>query len=231
VFDLNLFFGFVTIGSFLYAVWANRELTRVKTIRNTIISEIRKLAQKISTQGSGTAIEGYADSIVSFCNSISDGPSARPRLVGPLKLYFFAINIPPMQTQNGRREVDDAARMGYALTGSWVDPSKKYLVFGPYKPLPLFGTYIAKFRLRYVYASPDVSRTEELIRLDVYDYNGGKQTLASRLLTVKDLHQFYIEYPLEFKYTREQQALEYRVVLLRSGITLSVDYISIELCE
>lgn len=222
-----MIFGLVTVASFSYAVWANRELKRVTEIRNTMISEIRNLANKIRQNTEGTKNEGYADGIVSICSSMIEKHKLLPTEVGDISFYYYPFEMPPMLTQNGKEEIDDSAKMKKTLTGAIINPGKKYLVFGPYKRLPLAGRYIAAFSIKLNKVDETLDDSLDVLRLDVYDYNGGRITLGLRLIKLGDLKPFYQPIEVEFSYTDLKQTLEYRIKVIQPAIEVSCDHIRV----
>ncbi len=227
---LNIVFGIITVLSFGYAIWVNREMKRMQELKDTIISEIKNSAVKIKQQTVGTNIEGYSDSIIRFCTSISDKDEIFADEIGRIRNYYFPFEIPPMQTRCGVVEDDKDAKLTKTLTGEIQNPNDEHFIYGPYKPLPLAGTYKALFRLRI---NNDVSKLEYdmndvVAQIDVFDYHGGKKFLGIKDIKLSELANYYQRFEIHFEYKSITQALEYRISIRATGISISSDYILIE---
>lgn len=229
---LNLIFGIVTILSFIYAFWVNRRLKRVQEIKETIITEIREIAYKIIFKSKGTNIEGYSDSIVSLCNSISPAKNNKIN-IGKISYYYYPFQLPTyMRTKCGVIQDDDEARVKKTLTAVGT-ATKKRAVYGPYKPLPIAGKYTAKFhiRLNSDQSLNNLKSDDELLIIDVFDYNGGQIFLNKKTIVLSDLRPYYRVFSLDFEYNDIKQMLEYRVEIIKPGISISIDYILVESCD
>jgi hypothetical protein len=122
-----------------------------------------------------------------------------------------------------------------SLTAELEDKGNIRLVYGPYRKLPIKGTYVVTFSIRLNnYDEIHESLHEnDLVVLDVYDYYGGKITLAQHIIKIKDFtNKHYQKFTLKFEYSNSlKEVLEYRIGVFdihNQKIILSTDLIKIE---
>jgi hypothetical protein len=220
---LNIAFGVVGVLSLIYAVWANRTAESAKRLSRRLNEEIKQLARFIYDTNQGTPTEGYARSIMQISDSILTGKTGRPE-IGSLKMNYVAARMPPMLTAVGEVVNDPESRARVAVQGKYNSPQKAALLYGPFDRLPLTGAYVVSYSLKSNNLDEEV--TGNLVLLDVYDV-GADRTLGSRTLSKDDLSEAYQRFAVRFYCDDITRPLEYRVHLLKPGVTLTCDLISV----
>lgn len=227
--ELNVIFGLITITSFVYAIWVNRELERTETIKKHIIARIREVATKITEISPDTNIVGYADSIISFCNSITLKKRSKGIQIGRYKTYYYPFEIPPMRTRCGIPKEDEEAKLKFALSAKMKNGDGRAL-FGPYKTLPFKGKFRVNFsiKIQSIKKGISIEESDNVLALDVFDFHGGEVFLKQKKVSFSELDWSYSRLYLDFEYFDIKQILEYRVGILIPDIEISIDHISIQ---
>lgn len=236
---LNLVFGIITVISFGYAIWQNRAAQSAKHLTESVTKNIQKLATELRAQTIGTPAEGYAHSIEKISGSLlADGRSEQPRIAGRFDVVFVPHQL---RTLIGSLTETPTASLGAAIRGrldgpAWTEqdiphrrPSKEpredsVLVFGPYKHLPIIGTYIVHFRLRAEVGSSWPGGP--LVYADVYNHER-HEYLAWKTWSGRELNAGWNAYSLEFFYPRSM-TLEYRIALCHPGVWVECDGVKVE---
>jgi hypothetical protein len=226
---LEVIFGLIGVASLGYAVWQNRSAESAKQLTHRITSNVRALAQDIVRLNAGTPTEGYARSIVEVSTSLlGDSPPNVP-IVGDFSVAYYA---PEAQTKIGAVVKETDTNYGYALKGVLKGaavpdgkvPLRAALVYGPYKTLPLGGSYRAEFRLRR--EGGPLPESGSLIRLDVFHLQTST-FLATRFLTPGEVPEAWDWISLEFDYADVRWPLEYRVIVLQPGPTVFFEVVKV----
>ena len=225
---LNVVFGLVTVMSFGYAIWTNRRLHSLETQRNRAISTIRDIANQLY-QRSPDSFEGAtAYSVIRICDSLVP-PDLDGRVVGRLRLDYCPWEQPPMHSHGGNKIHDARARLGAAWESQRSGERPRfYAVFGPYHHLPVLGYYEVSFWIALPAEAEPTTEDTRVLRLDAYAYVDSKTILSERFITRRELSQEYKEFRIGFEYTLAGRVLEYRVELLKEGLTIRVSDIRVE---
>jgi hypothetical protein len=123
--------------------------------------------------------------------------------------------------------VPDATAKRMVIAGSAYEDGTGKLLFGPQERLPLVGRYKVMFHLSFT--NLDLFGADDrLVRLDVY---GNDRPLAAQIFSRADLDGQYHWYELRFDYTDLSLKLEYRVALLKKGLSGSVYDVTVDKIE
>ncbi len=90
------------------------------------------------------------------------------------------------------------------------------LIYGPYETLPIQGLYRISFTSLKVEVPEGTPDTDRVVRLDV---NGSNAQLAERFLTARDVKKPGVTYAMTFRYRNTEEKLEYRIALLKKGVS------------
>ncbi|WP_430411468.1 hypothetical protein [Kordia sp.] len=228
---LNVVFGIIIVISFGHTIYANRELKKVKEFERETIENIKVLAKKIIDINHDSKTESYADSIIQFSSIINkpSNDSFTPLEIGRFKAYYYPFDESAMRTRCGIIHRDPKAKLRMNLTAMKLDTQGR-AVYGPYKRLPFKSKYLLRYSIRLnenEYSKfPDLST--EVLTIDIFDYVDTNTLLNIRKIKLEELTLEYKEFRLEFEYQDLRQTLEYRLNIEVKGISVSIDYISVE---
>lgn len=235
---LNIAFGMIGVGSFIYAIWQNRTAENAKKLTRRVTQNIRELANEITRMSRGTTIEGYARSIVQISSSLlPDTQSPRDESLASPKPGQVQIDYvaPQLSSNMSALKVRKDAPFGcfYSAELSEENPLKQgevprlaVLAYGPYKTLPSAGRYRADFKIRRgrVQETPNSS----LVRIDVYCHRD-REFYGVRYLSVEQILESWQIFSVDFDYPNSEVPLEYRTIVVAPHVEIVFSHVTITL--